>query len=193
MSKLSLIQGLSALLLLAAFAAHVNLKTRAVALPPVSDGSVGVNGFFSVDKAQRGRTFQAAVVLDIPGGLHVNANRPLGKYAVPTTVKVDAPRGFKVGPVGYPRGRARSFEFSDERLAVYEGRTPLRFNVTVPSDFPVGVTRIRVVVRYQSCSDAVCYPPRSSDITLPITVVGTETPARRINAQLFGGGRGRRG
>src|ERR1044072_2901644 len=95
--------------------------------PEPQASSIGVNGFFSVDRAQQGSSFQAAVVMDIPGGLHVNANKPLGKYSVPTVVKVDAPRGFRVTPVNYPRGSVRTFSFggADEtRVAVYEGRTP---------------------------------------------------------------------
>jgi DsbC/DsbD-like thiol-disulfide interchange protein len=160
-------------------------------------GNVNVNGFFSVDPAQQGSSFQAAIVMEIPRGLHVNGNRPLGKFAIPTTVKVDAPRGMKVSAVTYPRAEARSFRFGDdvpaERLAVYEGRAIMRFNVTVPPNFERGVARIRVNVRYQSCSDSVCFPPRSQELTLPIAIVDPGHPFNRINGQYFGGGgRGRR-
>ena len=41
--------------------------------------------------------------MEIPGGYHVNANRPLGKYAIPTTVKIEAPKGVIVGPIVFPR------------------------------------------------------------------------------------------
>jgi DsbC/DsbD-like thiol-disulfide interchange protein len=163
--------------------------------PEPQAGNVGVNGFFSVDRAQQGGTFQAAVVMDIPSGLHVNANRPLGKYAVPTVVKVDAPRGFRVTPVTYPRGSVRTFSFggSDStRIAVYEGRTVFRFNVTVPADQPFGVENVRVSVRFQSCTDEVCYPPATRNLDLHIGVVGRDAPSNRINGQYFGGGGRRR-
>ncbi|HEV3471549.1 MAG TPA: zinc ribbon domain-containing protein, partial [Pyrinomonadaceae bacterium] len=55
----------------------------APAAPPAQSDQIGVNGFFSVDPAQQGATFQGAIVMGIPRGLHVNSNRPLGKYAVP--------------------------------------------------------------------------------------------------------------
>jgi len=159
-------------------------------------GNVNVNGFFSVDPAQQGSSFQAAVVMEIPRGLHVNGNRPLGKFAIPTTVKVDAPRGMKITPVTYPRAQVRSFSFGEgvpaERLAVYEGRAVMRFTVTVPASFERGVARIRVKVRYQSCSDSVCFPPRGEDLVLPIAIVDPGTPVNHINAQYFGGGGRRR-
>ncbi len=163
--------------------------------PEPQASSIGVNGFFSVDRAQQGSSFQAAVVMDIPDGLHVNANRPLGKYAVPTVVKVDAPRGFRVTPVAYPRGSVRTFRFggSDEsRLAVYEGRSIFRFNVSVPPDQPFGVENVRVSVRFQSCTDEVCYPPATRNLDLHIGVVGRDTQVSRINGRYFGGGGGRR-
>ena len=111
--------------------------------------------------------------MDIPGGLHVNSNRPLGKFAIPTKVTVEAPRGLRVTPVTYPRGKVRSFPFApDEKLAVYEGETVMRFNVTVPADYELGVAQVRVVVNYQSCTDEVCFPPQKAELPLRIAIVG---------------------
>lgn len=167
--------------------------------PEPQPSNIGVNGFLSVDRAQQGSSFQAAIVMDIPGGLHVNANKPLGKYSVPTVLKIDVPRGFRITPINYPRGTVRTFRFggSDEsRIAVYEGRTIFRFNVSVPANQPFGVENVRVSVRFQSCTDEVCYPPATRNLDLHIGVVGPDATSKRINAQLFGnggnGGGGRR-
>jgi DsbC/DsbD-like thiol-disulfide interchange protein len=160
--------------------------------PAAQSNNVGINGFFSVDPAQRGSTFQAAIVLDIPRGLHVNSNRPLGRYAVPTTVKIDAPRGLRVTAVSYPRATVRTFRFGGaaaERLAVYEGRAIIRFSVTVPPGQELGVARIRANVQFQSCSDEVCFPPARRELTLPIAIVDRGTASRRINQRYFGNGR----
>ena len=147
--------------------------------------------------AQQASTFQAAIVLDIPDGLHVNSNRPLGKYAIPTSVKVSAPKGLKITPVSYPPGRVRTFRFGEgapeERLSVYEGRAIARFNVGVPADFEQGVAHVRVSVRFQSCNDEVCFPPATRELDLAIAIVGRDTPVNHINGQYFGGGRRRRG
>src|SRR5215204_7741783 len=145
MKRDSVIRLVLALLVLAsAFAPAVPPVARAntpaeASAPEPQASQIGVNGFFSVDRAQQGSSFQAAVVMDIPGGLHVNANKPLGKYSVPTVVKVDAPRGFRVTPVTYPRGTVRTFSFGGSdatRIAVYEGKTIFRFNVSVPANQP---------------------------------------------------------
>jgi hypothetical protein len=155
--------------------------------------NIGVNGFFSVDKAQQGSTFQAAIVLDIPSGEFVNSNKPLGKYSVPTSIKIEAPQGLRVTPVSYPRANVRTFNFggtSAERLAVFEGRTILRFTVTLIPNLELGETRIRVKVHYQSGSDKAFNSPRSIELVLPITVVTRQTPIKRVNGNLFGNKRG---
>ena len=174
-------------------AARANTPAEAPAPEPEPQSSnIGVNGFFSVDPAQQGSTFQAAVVMEIPRGLHVNSNKPLGKYAVPTVVKVDAPRGFRVTPVTYPRSTVRTFRFggaAEERLAVYEGRAVFRFSVSVPANHNLGVETVRVNVRFQSCNDEVCFPPATRELALRIAVVGRDTPSNRVNGALFGGGR----
>ncbi len=187
-------------LLLLALAALVQPAVPAAKAAPAfgplpQGGNIGINGFFSVDPAAQGSSFQAAIVLDIPRGLHVNANRPLGKYAVPTTIKIDAPRGMRISPLTYPAAQVRTFRFGGgaaERLAVYEGRSIARFNVTVPPNFELGVARIRVSVRFQSCSDEVCFPPATRELVLPIAIVNRGSAVNRINHQYFGSGRRRR-
>ncbi|HVF66866.1 MAG TPA: protein-disulfide reductase DsbD N-terminal domain-containing protein [Pyrinomonadaceae bacterium] len=163
--------------------------------PLPQSSNIGINGFFSVDPAQQGSSFQAAIVMEIPRGMHVNSNKPLGKYAVPTVVKVDSPRGLRVTPVSYPRSSVRSFSFGGagaERLAVYEGKAIFRFTVNVAPGAEQQVARVRVSVRFQSCNDEVCFPPATRELTLPIAIVNRGTPVNRINHQYFGGGGRRR-
>jgi hypothetical protein len=179
-------------LALALFIFPVNFYADAKRMPPApapaapaAQPSIGVNGFFATDKAQRGRTVQAAVVMEIPRDFHVNGNKPLGKYAVPTTLKIEA-GGIRVSPVSYPRATVRTFSFSQEKLAVYEGRVVMRFSITIPSGFEQGVTELRVRLRYQSCTNEVCFPPQNREISMPIAVVGANDSVKRINGNIFG-------
>jgi DsbC/DsbD-like thiol-disulfide interchange protein len=176
-------------LLLAATAIPEPVATAATNsnAPAAAQGgnSIGVNGFFSADKAQRGRSVQAAVVLDIPHGFHVNANKA-ARFSVPTVVKVDAPKGLRVSAVAYPRAVVRRLGFSKDALSLYEGRTVMRFNVAVPANYQTGLTELRAKVTYQSCTDEVCYPPTTREVKLGINVVNANEPARRINGQYFG-------
>ena len=148
--------------------------------------NIGVNGFYATDKAQQGRIVQAAVVLDIPDGFHVNANRLTNKFLIPTELKIDAPKGWRVSPVAYPRAIVRRLAFSKDPVQLYEGRAVMRFNVTVPANADKSATQLRAHVKYQSCNNEVCYPPVTRAITLPITVVGANEAVKRINGEYFG-------
>jgi len=126
-------------------------------------GSIG-NGTVSKGSAAKG-----SIVLSIPGGLHVNSNRPSSQYAIPTTVRVSG-TGVRVSGVTFPRGKNRKFQFSEDTINVYEGTVRFPFTVNVPAGFNGNVVRIRAVVKYQACTDEVCYPPRSKEITLTARV-----------------------
>ena len=122
-------------------------------------GSIG-NGTFTPGKPVR-----AVVVLSLPGGLHANSHSPGGEYSVPTTVRATA-SGVRIGAVSYPRGRDRKFEFSADTINVYEGRTSFGFNINVPANYRGTSLRVNVTVKYQACTNEVCYPPKSKQVTL---------------------------
>ena len=119
----------------------------------------------AIGPVSRGGSVKGRITLSIPGGLHVNSNRPNSEYAIPTTVRVTA-TGARVSAVTYPRGKNRKFQFSEDTINVYEGTVSFGFNLTVPANFKGDTVRVRAVVRYQACTDEVCYPPRSKEITL---------------------------
>lgn len=137
---------------------------------PQSAPNIGVNGSVAPNKVKRGRTAQATIVMDIPGGYHVNSNRPLEKFLIATQLKIEAPQGVRVGPISYPRAQVRSLKFSKNKVAVFEGRTTIRFNVTVPAGYSGNKVELKARLRYQSCSDEVCFPPQNRDESIWLNV-----------------------
>ena len=127
------------------------------------------NGSIGNGTIERGGSARGTIVMDIPGGLHVNSNRPNSEYAIPTTVRATG-QGLKVGGISYPRGKTRRFQFSEDAINVYEGRTVFNFNVNVPANYKGNSVRVRAVIRYQACTDEVCYPPKNKEITLTARV-----------------------
>ncbi len=112
----------------------------------------------------------------------------LGKYAIPTTVKIEAPKGVTVGPIAFPRALIRKLKaVNNESLAVYEGRAIMRFNVTVPANYGDGWLNLKARLRYQSCNDDVCFPPKNQDIDFGISIIGANDRVQRANGWVFGG------
>ncbi|HEY5992453.1 MAG TPA: protein-disulfide reductase DsbD domain-containing protein [Candidatus Udaeobacter sp.] len=152
---------------------------------PAPQPNIGVNGYFASDKAQRGRIVQAAIVIDIPSGYHINSNRPLESYLIATQLKVDAPSGIRLGPIVYPRASLRTFKFAKKQLSVYEGRAILRFNITLPANYSGGSVDLKARVRLQSCNDEVCFPPKNQDVNIHIDVAGANDRVQRVNGWVF--------
>lgn len=113
----------------------------------------------------RGGSAKGTIIMNIPAGLHVNSNRPSSEYAIPTTVQISGVRS-SVSAVTYPRGRNRKFQFSDNPINVYEGRAIFGFTVKVPGDYRGNSVRVNATVRYQACTEEVCYPPKTKQITV---------------------------
>lgn len=135
-----------------------------------SPPNINVNGYLVGDNVRRGRSAKAVVEMDIPGGFHVHSNRPLEKFLIATQLKVEAPAGVRVSAVSYPRAILRSLKFSKNRVAVFEGRSTMRFNVTIPASFGADSAQLKATLRYQSCNDELCFPPQTREVWIQVTV-----------------------
>lgn len=123
----------------------------------------------SLASAERGGSAKGSIVLSIPGGLHVNSNRPDSEYSIPTTVRLTG-AGVRIAGPTFPRGVNRKFQFSENTINVYEGTVRFPFTVRIPANFRGDTVRVRAVVRYQACTDEVCYPPRTKEVTVTARV-----------------------
>lgn len=137
---------------------------------PQSAADVHVNGSISPDKVKKGRVARASVLIDIPAGLHVQSNKPLDKYLIATKLDVETPSGMTAGPVSYPRALMRKLKFSKSMVAVYEGKSMLRFNVTVPQNYSGGSGEIKGKLRFQACNDDACFPPVTREVKIWLNV-----------------------
>jgi len=137
---------------------------------PQSSADVNVSGSVAPDKVKKGRVVRATVVMDIPSGLHVQSSKPLDKFLVATKLDVETPSGMKVGPISYPRALMRKLKFSKGMVAVYEGKSMLRFNVTVPANYSGGSGEIKGKLRFQACNDESCFPPVTREVKMWLNV-----------------------
>lgn len=137
---------------------------------PQSAADVNISGSVAPDKVKKGRVVRASVVMDIPSGLHVQSNKPLDKFLVPTKLDIETPSGMQAGPISYPRAVMRKLKFSKGMVAVYEGKAMLRFNVTVPANYSGGSGEIKGKLRFQACNDESCFPPVTREVKMWLNV-----------------------
>jgi hypothetical protein len=146
---------------------------------------VKVRSAVSVDKVKQGSTFQAAAVLDIDGGYHVNSSRPTESYLIATSLKIDQTSALSLGGVIYPPGVSKKFTFSEKPLSVYEGRVVLKFMGRAGSTLPVGSHSLHGKLTIQACNDQACLQPKTVDVDIPFEVVPPTAQANPTNGDIF--------
>lgn len=113
---------------------------------------------------------EAIVRLDIAEGFHVNANPPSDKFYIGTEVKASPQQGITPGEPVYPPAVVKKFGFSKKALAVYEGRPEIRLPLSADASVAKGRHTFRAQVRVQPCNDQECFPPRTIEAYIPVTV-----------------------
>ena len=141
----------------------------AIALFAVGAGAQTLSGRIAKGSVTKGTTARGYVLLKIPKGLHVNSYKPESRYAIPTRLTVSG-QNVKAFGVTYPPGKKRKFPFSPTPISVYEGRAYLGFKVRVPKNYRGKTIRVKASVRYQACTDEVCYRPTTKSIWLTARV-----------------------
>jgi len=161
----------------------VSIFLSALAIRADGD-AVKVRTAVSVDKVKQGAPFQAAVILEIVPGYHINSNVPSEDYLIPTKVELSKLNGVTFGPVSYPAAETRKFSYSDKPLDVYEEKAVMKFTVR-PTGLPVGKHVIRAKVTYQACNDQACLAPQTVAVEIPIEVVDAKQTVKQINQDIF--------
>ena len=88
-------------------------------------------------------------------------------------------------PVTYPRALLQNFKFSKKKLSVFEKQTRLKFTVTVPANYSGNSIELKTKLRLQSCNDEVCFPPKTYDRDMRISVVNATDRVQRVNGWAF--------
>ncbi len=134
---------------------------------------------FSVSAAWRGVPPAAGaesvlqVEVTIRPGWHVNSDAPRDPYLIPTQARLQLPAGWSAGKPVYPPSQLVKLTFSEEKLAVFEGR----WVITVPVRAGAGTARpetLRGVVEAQACNNQLCLAP----VEVPFSVSLTAAPAQ---------------
>jgi thiol:disulfide interchange protein DsbD len=146
---------------------------------------LSVEGFVSVDQAPRGSSLQIAVQVEIVPPWHVNAHVPTGEFMVPTELFLEAESGINLGRIVYPKAEIVSLEFSQEELAVYEGRVVLGATASVSESAELGPTTISGFLAYQACNDETCLPPDEVEFEIPVNIVAAGSPVAAVHADVF--------
>jgi DsbC/DsbD-like thiol-disulfide interchange protein len=147
---------------------------------------VTTHSFVSLDPVPRGKEFQAAVVVKIATGYHMNSHKPSDSYLIPTTLTPQLPAGFTLAEAIYPAGRDEKFPFSpDKPLNVYSGSVTFRLRLAADGSVALGAATIPVTLRFQACNMSACLPPVKVPVSLELQVVAAGASTHAAHPEIF--------
>ena len=147
--------------------------------------AVHVEAYASHECVHAGESFQVSIVATIKQGLHINSHKPTDEFLIPTVVKFDQRKDIALGPVAYPEPELKSFPFSADKIAVYEGRIMMLAKGELSKDVSLGDVKISGRLTYQACDGQRCFMPESVKFEIPLKAVKAGEPIKLINKHIF--------
>jgi len=110
---------------------------------------------------------------------HVNSNKPLDDFLIPTELNLEATELLSIEGIDYPEHTLFKTGFQEEPLAVYEHEFTVKARVKVAENAPLGAASLKGALRYQACNDKQCAPPKNLPVEFTVNVIaaGTERGA----------------
>ncbi|MBI4904523.1 MAG: redoxin domain-containing protein [Acidobacteria bacterium] len=134
-----------------------------------------------------GQRILLSVSVEMDKEIHVYAPGVEGYHAVEWKM-VESPVG-KAHEVVFPKAKILFLPAIQEKVPVYEGKLMLLRDITLAQEKALrpmvdakGTLRIQGTLKYQACSDRLCYPPET--VPLEWTVQLTKLDSERAPAEL---------
>ena len=115
--------------------------------------------------------------LAISSPYHINSDRPLQDYLIPTSVEFEPIPEIRFGNAVFPLALTKKFGFSESPMAVYEGTIRATVELTPIADLGSRKLAIKGRIRYQACDDRACLPPAYQPFALTLPASGAAGPA----------------
>jgi thiol:disulfide interchange protein DsbD len=117
-----------------------------------------------------GKTSVLNLNLEISPTFHINSNRPLQDYLIPTTVELAPQPGMTFGKATFPAAPIKKLPFSDSPMAVYDGTVRIAVDIAPAAGMDSNEITVKGKVRYQACNDRYCLPPvvQAFSVQLPV-------------------------
>ncbi len=171
------------LLIASTIAIWSNAGTQDLFLPMQELVSIDVEMSHSLYHA--GSTVSVAVVTEIKDGWHINSNKPLDKFLIPTVLEIRAPVGLEIIDILYPQPDVEKLEISDGDMSLYHGRVVFGARLRVNENVESGSYKITAELTYQGCNNLTCIEPRSvvGEVSLRVGTIQEQTEVQ--NFELF--------
>jgi cytochrome c biogenesis protein CcdA/thiol-disulfide isomerase/thioredoxin len=154
----------------------------------IPGGGVTVQPAAEKPSVPAGETLRLALDVKVPGGLHLQADRPRDKTVIPSRLALKTPAGLTFVDVSFPPSTTFRLIGFDEPLDVFEGNFAVGATVSVDKTHKPGSVTLPGTFRYQACDDTTCFNPVTVETswTFEVLPAGSRAGAPQ-HADLFRG------
>jgi len=120
--------------------------------------------------AKAGSAAEAKLKVELRSGYHCNSNTPSDDYLIPLKLTW-ATGALEAGEVVYPKPQMEKYSFSEKPLSVYTGNFEIITHFKVAAGAAPGDAVVPAKLRYQACTERMCLPPKTVEVSLPVNIV----------------------
>ncbi len=157
----------------------------APAIGQFGEVQIDTDWIFESDAAHPSSTVHAALRVRLERQYHVNSDKPLDEFLIPTALTVTPPAGLTVSRIVYPKPIMLDVPFSEEPMSVFEQEFVIGVVLQVAEDLQPGTYSIKSELAYQACNDKYCLAPTSKSIDSTVKVVPASEPITSVDNPLF--------
>lgn len=144
-----------------------------------------IKSFTNKESYSNSDTIKVAIKVDIKEKYHINSYQVDDPAFIKTTLSLESDK-FKTSNLFFPADKLLKFEFSENKIRVYEGEIIIGYSVLPVSGLANGEYPLPIKFNYQSCDNSVCYPPKTVALDLKVKI-NNENPSKTfVNNDIFG-------
>ena len=156
-------------------------------LAQVDQIEIDLQQIAETDGSHAGTTHRVAIKVRLDPGFHVNSNKPLEDFLIPTVLMLDPPDGIELSAVAWPDAITLNQEGAEIPLAVFEEEFIIGATLSLSPTLSVGKHVVRGALRYQACDETMCYLPATASLLFEVVVVPQDQAINHVNSELFAG------
>ena len=118
---------------------------------------------------KRGATADLKLAATLNEGFHANSHTPSDENLIPLKLTWE-PGVITAKDVTYPTPKMEKYAFSDKPLSVVTGAFNLTTKFTAAANASAGSSTLLGKLRYQACNSNACFPPKTVEVKVPVTV-----------------------
>lgn len=112
-----------------------------------------------------GKAAEVALHFRVAPGLHINSNKPMDDFLIPTAFSIPSGLGVELKSAIYPAGTVTTLPADPStKLSVYTGEFVIRAHIVAAA----GNHLVQAKLHYQACDNNQCMPPKTIAVALDV-------------------------